>query len=145
MSLKHTKILPVIIFIFLFSSFLTVNISSAAGILPTPSVDKCPKGYTGNCGGYTLNDFVQLGVNVAQWILGIVGSLALLFFIYGGIMMIISSGKSEMVQKAKTILTNAVIGLIIVFGSWMIINFTVQVLTGGQVNVFGNPWYSTPK
>jgi len=57
--------------------------------------------------------------------------------------MIISSGKSEEIQKAKTILTNAIIGLIIVFMSWVIINFTVSVLTSGTT-IFGRPWYSTP-
>jgi len=130
--------------VFLFFCFF-VNVSWAVEILPKPSADKCPSDYTGdNCGGYTLNNFVQLGVNVANWILGIVGSLALLFFIYGGLTMIISSGKSESVQKAKTILTNAIIGLIIVFTSWVIINFAVTILTGKNT-IFGNSWYSTPK
>ncbi len=126
---------------FLFFIFF-VNVSLAAGILPTPTGDKPSSCTSNNCGNYTLNDFVQLGVNVANWILGIVGSLALFFFIYGGVWMIISSGKSEEIQKAKTILTNAIIGLVIVFTSWVIINFTVSVLTGGTT-IFGQTWFQT--
>ncbi|MEK7068032.1 MAG: pilin, partial [Patescibacteria group bacterium] len=127
---KKTMIILVCFLTFLFFIFF-VNVSLAAGILPTPTGDKPSSCTSNNCGNYTLNDFVQLGVNVANWILGIVGSLALFFFIYGGVWMIISSGKSEEIQKAKTILTNAIIGLVIVFTSWVIINFTVSVLTGG--------------
>jgi hypothetical protein len=134
MFFKSAKILPIIIFVFLFFCFF-INTSSAAGLWDNISCKE-----KGDC---TLNDFVQIGVNVTNVILGVVGSLALLFFVYGGLMMIISSGKSESVQKAKTILTNAVIGLVIVFTSWIIINFTVSVLTGSNT-IFGRPWYSTP-
>ena len=151
MSSQLTKILPIILFAFLFFSFFvhvgfaqtSAALSECASRSDTgatlwDNMQMCRK-----CGTCTLNDFIRLGVNVANWILGIVGSLALLFFIYGGLWMIISSGKSEEIQKAKTILTNAIIGLIIVFMSWVIINFTVSVLTSGTT-IFGRPWYSTP-
>ena len=128
------KLTAIVMFVFLFFSFFT-NVCWAASLWDNISCKA-----NGSC---TLNDFVQLGVNVANWILGIVGSLALLFLIYGGLMMIISGGSSEKTGQAKTILTNAVIGLIIVFTSWVIINFTVSVLTGSNT-IFGNPWYNTP-
>lgn len=136
MSSKKIKFIIIPVLVFLFSCFLAVNTSSAASLWDNISCKE-----EGDC---TLNDFAQLGINVTNMILGIVGSLALLFFIYGGLMMIISSGKSEAVQKAKTILTNAVIGLVIVFTSWVIINFAVTILTGSNT-IFGNPWYQTPK
>ncbi|PIT93915.1 hypothetical protein COU00_01790 [Candidatus Falkowbacteria bacterium CG10_big_fil_rev_8_21_14_0_10_43_11] len=150
MNITKDKLVAVLTLTFLFSCFF-VNISLAAD----PGVDCANRSGEGDtlwegmqlcrqCGTCTLNDFVQLGVNVANWILGVVGSLALLFFIYGGLTMIISSGKSESVQKAKTILTNAIIGLIIVFTSWVIINFAVTILTGKNT-IFGNSWHSTPK
>ena len=76
-------------------------------------------------GGETcdLNDFVKLMVNVAHFILSITGSLALLFFVYGGVMFLISAGSSERITKAKQILVGAVIGLAIVFTSYTIISF----------------------
>jgi len=138
---KKRKLVTIGVFVFLFFCFFA-NSSLAEGILPTPSADKCPSGYTGNCGGYTLNDFVVLAVSIAKWILGIVGSLALLFFVYGGVTMIISAGSSEKIEEGKTILKNAVIGLVIVFVSWTIINFTLISL-GYNTSVFGT-WYTTP-
>jgi len=76
----------------------------------------------------TLNDGVQLMVNVAQWILGIVGSLTLLMFVVGGFMFLISAGNSQTVEKGKSIIIGAVIGLIIVFCSYMIIKFSMSAL-----------------
>jgi len=79
-------------------------------------------------GSYELNDFIILGKNVAAWILGIVGSLALLFFIYGGIMFLIAGGKEEQIKKGKDIITAAIIGLILVFASYLIIAFFMRLM-----------------
>lgn len=110
----------------------------ATELLPT-----CTK--TGNCG---FNDFIQLGVNLTKLILGMVGSLALLFFIYGGITFMLAGGKSEAIDKGKKIITNAVIGVAIVLGAWIIVNFAIAALTGtpvGDVKIFGTEdWWRTP-
>jgi len=81
-------------------------------------------------GGETcgLNDFVIVAVNISKWILGIVGSLALLMFIYGGIMLMISGGNSEKITQGKQIIIGAVVGLAIVFASYMIITFAIKAL-----------------
>lgn len=96
------------------------------GIIPEDHDTNCPAGYTGNCGDYELNDFIVLAIKVSQWILGIVGSLSLLMFIYGGLSFLISAGSSDKITKAKDIIVAAVIGLIIVFASWLIIKFVMQ-------------------
>lgn len=95
-----------------------------------------------------FNDFILLGINLTKMILGVVGSLALLFFIYGGIMFMLAGGKSEMIDKGKKIITNAVIGVAIVLGAWIIVNFAIAALTGtpvGDVKIFGTQdWWRTP-
>jgi len=77
------------------------------------------------CGDYALDDFVRLAINVSKWILGIVGSLSLVMFIYGGFMFLISAGSADTIGKAKKILIAAVIGLVIVFSSYLIIKFVL--------------------
>lgn len=67
--------------------------------------------------------FVEMGINIADYLFGIVGALALLMFIYGGIMMVVSGGNPERVKKGTDILVTAVIGLIIVFGAYALIKF----------------------
>jgi len=98
----------------------------AQGILPTPSGQGNCAGK--NCGNYTLDDFMVLAVNISNWIIGIVGSITLLFFIYGGIMFTWSAGSEERVKKGKDILLNSVIGLAIVFTSFLIIQFIMSSL-----------------
>ena len=116
---------------FLSLSFLTVLLFSAypalAQLVPGASGtgDEAVK-YSN--GGYNLDDFLILGKNVAAWILGIVGSLALLFFIYGGIIFLIAGGREDQIKKGKDILTAAIIGLILVFSSYLIIAFFMRLM-----------------
>ncbi|MDA3839621.1 MAG: hypothetical protein PF572_00895 [Patescibacteria group bacterium] len=91
---------------------------------------------SGKC---SLNDIVQVGVNATQILLGLSGSVALLFFIYGGVTFLISGGSSEKVSKGKQILINSVIGLLIVFTSFMIIQFTMDTLGFTR----DGPWYQS--
>lgn len=104
-----------------FASFVFLPVPTSAQLIAGSD-----KGY--ESGDYELNDALVVGVRATQIILGLVGSLALLFFVYGGVMFLISAGNSEQVQKAKGIVVNAVIGLIIVFMSWIIIQFTMEAL-----------------
>jgi hypothetical protein len=92
----------------------------------------------GNCGNYSLTDFLQLAVTVSNWILGCVGSVALLFFVFGGFTLILSGGSEEKVKQGKTILVNAVIGLALVFASYIIIQFAMTLL-GVQGFTVQNP------
>ncbi|MFH1822570.1 MAG: pilin [Patescibacteria group bacterium] len=91
--------------------------------------------YSSGCiekGDCQVNDFIVVAVRASEIILGIVGSLALLMFIYGGVMFLISAGNSEKVSQAKQIILGAIIGLVIVFTSWMIINFSMTALGYNQ-------------
>jgi len=79
-------------------------------------------------GSYTLDNIMVIIIKASGWVLGIVGSLALLMFIYGGFMFLISAGSSEKIGQAQKILVAAVIGLIIVFASYLIIKFVLASL-----------------
>jgi hypothetical protein len=111
-----------IFFSFIFTVLLfcgNISFVLSAGIVPQPSAGE---------GNYTLNEMFQTVINVAEWIWGIAGSLALLAFVYGGIMFLISGGSSEKVAKAKQIIIGATLGLVIVFVSYIIIGFIFTAL-----------------
>jgi hypothetical protein len=55
--------------------------------------------------------------------LGIVGSIALVMFIYGGFTWMLAAGNAEAVSKGKNILIWSVIGLVIIFSSYALVNF----------------------
>jgi len=89
------------------------------------------------CGDYELNDFASIAVKIAQIILGLTGSLALLMFIYGGVMFLVSAGSSEKIATARSVIVGAVIGIFIVFASYMIIGFVFKA-TGADIS--GTAW-----
>jgi hypothetical protein len=59
---------------------------------------------------------------------GIAGAIALVMFVYGGIMWIISQGEEKKVEDAKKILTNAAIGLVLIFGAYFFTSSIVAAI-----------------
>lgn len=117
--MKNKKILSLIPVLIIASFFLFSNYSLAqGGIIPVAS--------GGGEGRYTLNDFMLTGIKISDLILGLVGSLSLLMFVIGGVLFMLSGGSSEKISKAKNILVASVVGLLIVFSSYLIIKFTLS-------------------
>ena len=120
---KYSKLLCCsCILVFLYSCILSVDFCLADGSL-MESMSDCKD--SGDC---TLDDFVRIFTFYYTRVLGFIGSIALLVFIYGGVMFLISAGNSEKVQQAKQIIIGAVIGLVIVFASYAIIQFVFTAL-----------------
>jgi hypothetical protein len=68
---------------------------------------------------------------VISVILGVVGSIALLMFVYGGVVWMTSSGNQEKITKGKNIIVWAIMGLLMIFASYGIIKFLLtKVITG---------------
>ncbi len=106
----------------LFVTFFGTHIVQAQGLLPAAKN-----------GNYGLNDFIVLAANVSRLMLGLIGSVVLLMFIYGGFTMITAGSggawgrdNKSKVNKGKQILTAAIVGLLIVFTSYLIIKFVLS-------------------
>ena len=67
---------------------------------------------------------------IIRGLLGIVGSVALLMFVYGGFTLLTSGGSSDKVKKGKDILVWATIGIVFIFISFLSVNFIINSLTG---------------
>ncbi|MFH0856458.1 MAG: pilin [bacterium] len=111
--------------------FIAINViycihpaNAASGFIPN-----CDLSQTGS-NPCQLNDFLFLAVNLINYMLAISGSLALLFFIWGGFKMLTAAGNSEGVEKGKQAITSAAIGILVVLASWMIVNFIYTSLAG---------------
>jgi hypothetical protein len=117
---KHLK-LPLTILLSLALLIALIPTAQAASILP-----KCvDEGYC------TLCDILQTAINFGQFLLGIVGSLALLMFVYGGLTWLTSGGEPDKITAGKKILINSVVGLAITFFAYAIIIFVVSTLAPG--------------
>ncbi|MFH1367445.1 MAG: hypothetical protein ABIH38_05720 [Patescibacteria group bacterium] len=73
--------------------------------------------------GLGTSDLKATVVNVIQWVLGIMALVAVVFIIIGGVTWMTAGGNEEKVEKAKKIISAAVIGLIIVLLAWAIVIF----------------------
>lgn len=65
---------------------------------------------------------------IIKGVLGIVGSLALVMFIYGGLTWMTSSGNTEKVTKGKNIIIWASIGLVVIFTSYILVKFVIDTI-----------------
>jgi hypothetical protein len=102
--------------------------ASAITLLPKCATTSDPNA-AGQCG---VSDILAVLVNLAEYLLGIMGAVALGFFIYGGFTWVLSGGEKDKVQKGKDILRNAVTGIAIIFLAGVIVRFTTRSLTGGK-------------
>ena len=93
-----------------------------------------PKWYKGLKGGApetdpcnpqleSLSDIWLVVINFIEILLRLAGLLAIGFIIYGGIMFVISQGEPERIKNARSILANAITGLIIAILATTIVNF----------------------
>ena len=121
MFYKKIAILFVLVLTFLFFNY---------SLVLAESEDKA----IGDTGSVSLEEHNPLGDtktpepiigNVINAVLGVVGSLALLMFIYGGVVWMTAAGNSEKVQKGKNILLWAIMGLIVIFASYALVDFVI--------------------
>jgi len=79
--------------------------------------------FTGQTTGEYTN-FVQTKTGqIISVVLSFVGVLFLILMIYAGITWMTAQGNEQQVSKAKSLLINAVIGIIIVFAAYALVSF----------------------
>ncbi len=83
---------------------------------------------------YGLNHVVQVAINVYECILCIVGALILLMLVVGSVFLLVSAGNENLVTRGKQVIAAAVVGGIIVFASFLIVNFVVKAFGASFTN-----------
>lgn len=80
----------------------------------------------------------QIVGNVIKVALGIIGSITLGIFVYGGFLWLTSAGNSEKVSQGSSAMLYAVIGLFIIFGAYAILNTIISGIRGGASGGIGS-------
>lgn len=100
---------------------------------------KFTEGYvdTGQAAGYSKSVFLtqplpQVIGNIIKGILTFLGIIFLLLIIYGGYVWMLARGNENETKKAKDIITNAIIGLLVVAGAYAITYFVSYSLYDSQ-------------
>ena len=80
-------------------------------------------------------DVIDGVVNIFLWIIGL---LAIIYLIWGGMMYVTAGGDAEKAGKGRTAITNAIIGIIIVALAIVIYRAVVGGISGGDTGSFLN-------
>lgn len=72
-------------------------------------------------------------VSILNWVTGILGVVLVALLVYGGVTYMISQGNQEDIDKAKRILTYAIIGMVVVAAAYIIAQFVIGALTATNV------------
>jgi len=75
----------------------------------------------------TINASVVIG-RVVRAILLIIGSIALLMFIYGGLMWMTAAGNDTKISKAKNVLVWATLGLIVIAAAYLLVKYVMEAV-----------------
>lgn len=122
--MKKFKLLYLAIFcLFLFSGFVVLadnNMDKVVGGLDE-AANTVPAYKTGEAYDETFVA-TKLG-DMIGFVLSFIGVLFLILIIYGGINWMTAGGNEQKVEKAKTIIINAIIGLLIVLSAYTITSF----------------------
>jgi beta-lactamase regulating signal transducer with metallopeptidase domain len=121
----------IIVLICLFWSFAMAQ-SVLADAEINAAVSKIEEGFSGQVvtakgedPSVTIQNKIGNALNVG---LGIIGSIALCVFIYGGIMWMTAGGADQAITKAQDTMIWAALGLFAIFCSYMIVNFLIDKL-----------------
>lgn len=120
---KYLKmVLPIIVLAITFTIFVSNNSASALTLqegAEAARCDGCPRDLFGDNGVFK---------QVTNTVLYIVGIIAVIMLIIGGIRYVTSGGDAKKVTDAKNTVLYAIIGLIISFLAFAIVNFVITAL-----------------
>lgn len=74
---------------------------------------------------------VELGQNILTWLISIIAVVIALVFAIGGLKMVMAGGNTEQVTSATKMMTNAVIGFVILLGAWLIVDTVIKTFVRG--------------
>ena len=109
------------------------NSNGLAGIA-TRELDKAS---LGSVYGSNNNDLPQMIGNGIGVVLGLLGLILVVLIIYAGFLWMTAQGDAKKVEKAKDMIKQAIIGLIIVFAAYAITTFVIDSISNavsGNVN-----------
>ncbi len=109
----------------------TVTTATALAFSAAPAF--AAEGDFGSLPGLKGGDICGVIQSVASFALGIAGGIALILLIIGGIQYMTSGGDKIAVEASRGRITAAVVGLLIVFGAYMIVTLLGSFVEGFEI------------
>ena len=83
-----------------------------------------------NIAGSGPTDPRIMAANIIKMALGVLGIIFVVIIVYAGFLWMTAAGEEEKTGKAKKLITNGVIGLIIILSAYAITSFVISNLVG---------------
>ena len=99
-------------------------LAALALLLPASAARAVTFESTGGTLGFGSADLKQTVVSITQWVLGLLGLIALIMIIYS-IVVAATTDDSDRAAKAKNGIVAAMIGLVIILIAWAIVTFVI--------------------
>ena len=120
---KFKKLLAIIIFIFIANFVSLTNAQAQEGNYGLDASASKVSAFSEQIGDYNVNFLNTRIGSIIGIALSFIGVIFLILMIYAGISWMTASGNQEKVTKAKDLIINAIIGLIIVLAAYAITSF----------------------
>ena len=111
-------------------SYLISAFPVFAQVPNTVVVKPCPTGLFENLCKYTTANAGSVIGQIIAFMFALAVIIAILYFIYGGIKWVMSRGDKTQLEDARNHILAAIIGLIVVFLAFFLINIVLGVFTG---------------
>jgi hypothetical protein len=128
-------------FLFLFIFSATAQFANAAGLVPCGQSINDPNTSWDDTESCKFCHIFVLFDTIYGFVLKMVGVIATVMFVIGGFYILIAGGRPEMLGKGKKILFAAVIGLVIIFGAWVIINTVFSAIGVSEWTNLKEGWH----
>ena len=76
------------------------------------------------------NDLSDIIINIMNWLLVIVGVIAIIAFVISGILYLTAAGDSNQIDRAKTAMTWSIVGVIVALMGYVVISAADFMLRG---------------
>ncbi|PWB38822.1 MAG: hypothetical protein C3F02_01900 [Parcubacteria group bacterium] len=119
------------LFIVLLVAILPLLAGAADPTPPRGFLDNISCIRSGLCG---LDDIANGFVELIKMLLGLMGSVALVYFVWGGIVWITAGGNMEKIGRGRSIMVNTILAIVVSFSSYIILNTFVNNLLGANTN-----------
>lgn len=140
MATKIKKSMKKLILIFFLLVLFLPLITKAAGLVPCGGTND-PSTEKDESLPCTVCDLLVLFQNVLDFAIKTAFLIVIIFIIYGGFRLIFSGGNEANIKTGQKIMTNAIIGLVIILCAWLIVNTVFWLIkTIGGKNYTGT-WF----
>lgn len=118
---------------------LTLLVVSLAVMFPSVTLAVDPGGLVTCSGPEDCNfcTFIQMVSVIISWLFGFLVLVAVLLIVFAGFKLVVSAGNPSAMTAAKGMISNVIIGFVIVMAAWLIVDTLMKTLAnpGAKIDI----------